>query len=140
MFKNHRQRLSISVLKSTVFETLTLFETASLLCVFPLGTSTSVACFGTAGGLFDSFLTLIPLHFTPLPTDELQHLFFASGADGFLGSFRRNPKPTFLAVWTAGVRDVFLSLDFPKPNGTSRHEKALEVWLQDGGILWNPAP
>jgi hypothetical protein len=72
----------------TAFEVFTLFETASLLGVFPLGTRSSVARFWTAGRFLLSRLSLVSLHFTPLATDELEQFFLASRTDGFLGPRR----------------------------------------------------
>lgn len=103
MFRNDRQRLSISVLNSTVFETFSLLETASLLCVFPLRTSTTIPGFWSTGGLLHRFLTLVSLHFTPLAANELQHLFLTSGADGFLGPFGRDPESAFPSVRASRV-------------------------------------
>jgi hypothetical protein len=71
-----------------VFEVFTLFETASLLGVFPLGTRSSVARFWASGRFLLSCLSLVSLHFTPLATNELEQFFLASGANGFLGPRR----------------------------------------------------
>jgi hypothetical protein len=71
-----------------VFEVFTLFETASLLGVFPLGTRSSVARFWASGRFLLSRLSLVSLHFTPLATNELEQFFLASGANGFLGPRR----------------------------------------------------
>jgi hypothetical protein len=72
----------------TAFEVFTLFETASLLGVFPLGTRSSVARFWASGRFLLSRLSLVSLHFTPLATNELEQFFLASGANGFLGPRR----------------------------------------------------
>jgi len=72
----------------TAFEVFTLFETASLLGVFPLGTRSSVARFWASGRFLLSGLSLVSLHFTPLATNELEQFFLASGANGFLGPRR----------------------------------------------------
>ena len=131
MFRNDPQRLSISVLNSTVLEALSLLETAALLCVFALRTSTTVSRFGSAGGLLDGLLALIALHFAPLTPNELEHLLFASRADGFLGALGGNPQTALPSVWTTWVRDVLFALDFAQANGARRHKQAFEVWLED---------
>ena len=139
MFRNDPQRLSISVLNSTVLEALSLLETAALLGVFALRTSTTVPCFGSAGGLLDGLLALIALHFAPLATNELEHLLFAPRTDGFLGALGRNPKAALSSMWAAWVGDVLFTLDFAQADGARRHEQAFEVWLEDGSVLWNTA-
>ena len=112
MFRNDPQRLSISVLNSTVLEALSLLETAALLGVFALRTSTPVTRFRPTSGLLDGLLALIALHFAPLTANELEHLLFASRTDGFLGALGGNPQAALPSVWTAWVGDVLFALDF----------------------------
>ena len=137
MFRNDPQRLSISVLISTLFEALSLLETAALLRVFPLGASTTVAGFGPACRLFDGFLTLIALHFPPLTADELEQLFFAPRTDGFLRPFGRYPETSFATMGAAWMRRVLFTLNFAKAHRTCRHEEALKVWLENRSVFWN---
>jgi len=136
MFRNDPQRLSISVLISAVLETLSFLETAPLLRIFPLGSSPAVPGFGPAGGLLDGLLALVSLHLTPLTADELQDLFLASCANGFLCTLGRDPKATFTTVRATRVGGVFLALDFSQPYGTGCHEQSLEIRLQNGSVLW----
>jgi hypothetical protein len=89
--------------------------------------------------LFDSFLALVALHFTPLAADELENLFFAPCPDGFLGSLGRYPEAAFSSVRATRVRDVLLPFDFAQTHSTCRHEQAFEVGFEDGGILRNTA-
>ena len=138
MFKKTSQRLSNSVLVSTLFETLPLLETATLLGVFSLRTRSAVAGFGPTGcGLF-SRLTLASLHFTPLPANELQEFFFGTGPNGLFGTSCGDPKPPFPAVRTAWVRCVFFPLYFAKSDRSCRHEQTFQVRLEHRGVFGYP--